>query len=188
MNARVITVYTGITALAAILLMCGGQKPVLKGYQDDVPEEIRALIEKKYNQGIYAVGSSRGPTQEVARNKAVMQARAEIARQFKTEVGVLQKDYEESVNNKALGEYSQVMEIFSTLEINGSFIAKSMIRMEDEDIYAAKVLVVLSAEQLKRMLDARMQSFTSFKASKAYKELEKRVEKEQALERKGNFQ
>ena len=70
------------------------------------------------------------------------------------------------------------MEIFSTLEISGSKIAKSMVRREKQDLYSAKVLVVVSAEQLKSIIDQKLRDYTSFKATRAYRELEKRVERE----------
>jgi hypothetical protein len=158
------------------LMNCAATKPG-KGYVDNTPDEIQKLIDKKYKQSMTAVGTATSGEENTATSKATVQARAEIARVFKAQIDVLQKLYEESVNNRELGEYKQAVEIFASLELNGSEIAKSMVRKEKKG-YSAKVLVVVSAEQLKKMLEERMAAITSFKASKAYKELEDRVAKE----------
>ena len=90
---------------------------------------------------------------------------------------MLQKDYQEALQGQASGEYNQVMEIFSHLrsvaqncQIDGQSGAW--------DLYSAKVLVVVSAEQLKDIIDQKLRDYTSFKATRAYRELERRVEKE----------
>ncbi|MFP4162844.1 MAG: hypothetical protein ACLFQB_05080 [Chitinispirillaceae bacterium] len=149
---------------------------------DTVPDEIEELIEKKCKEGLYAVGSARAGEEMVAVNRATMQARAEIARQFEAEVNVLQKDYQEAVNERTTGEYSQVMEVFSTLELNGSQIVKSMIRKDSDGQYSAKVLVAVTAQRMKEVIDERMSAFTSFRAAEAYKELEERVQRERERE------
>jgi hypothetical protein len=159
---------------------CAATKPG-KGYIDDTPDEIQRLIEKNYKNGLYAVGTASAADEAMARTKAVMQARAEIARQFKVQIDALQKGYEESVSNAATEEYSQVMEVFAVLELNGSTIAKSMVRREHGAGYSAKVLVVVSAQQFKALLDEKMRAYTSYKASQAYKDLEARVRQEREL-------
>lgn len=162
----------------AAVLMNGCTQSSRKGYSDPVPDEIQRLIKGKYSNSLYAVGISTGPDESIAINKATLQARAELSREFKSQIEVLQKDYQEALQGQVSGEYNQVMEIFSTLEISGSKIAKSMVRQEKQDLYSAKVLVVVSAEQLKDIIDQKLRDYTSFKATRAYRELERRVEKE----------
>ena len=170
-------VFVAGTTLAMVLMIgCAGTKPG-KGYVSDIPSEIQKLIKDKYSEALYSVGTATGPNEGIAKRKATMQARAEIAREFKAQIDGLKKMYEEAVNNKSLEEYKQTIEIFASLEVSGSKIAKSMVRKEKTG-YSAKVLVVVSAEQLKAIIDEKMQALTSFRASKAYKELEERVEKE----------
>jgi hypothetical protein len=169
-----------VFALGLLLAQCAGSKPGT-GYVDDTPDEIRKLVEHKYSQGLFAVGSASGSDENLAHNKAVMQARAEIARQFKSQIDVLQKSYEESLNGESNDDYNQAVEVFATLQLNGSKIVKSMLRKERSGEYAAKVLVVVSAEQVKALIDEKMQAYTSFKASEAYKELENRVSRERQL-------
>ena len=183
MKLNLLTVTCGIIAVTISLMLssCAGTKPG-KGYVDDTPDEIEKLIKKKFSETVFAVGTATGPEEGIATRKATMQARAEIAREFKSQIDVLQKSYEESVNDKSIEEYSQVIEVFATLEISGSKVEKSVVRKEKDDTYSAKVLVVVSAEQVKAIIDEKMQAYTSFKASKAYKELEERVARERKLQ------
>lgn len=169
----------GIISVSVVLSLvnCAGSKPGT-GYVEDTPDDIQKHIKKEYSEAVYAVGTATGPDEGTATRKATMQARAEIAREFKSQIDVLQKNYEESINDKAVEEYQQATEVFATLEVSGSKIAKSMVREEKDGTFLAKVLVVVSAEQLKAIIDEKMQAYTSFKASKAYKELEERVARE----------
>lgn len=176
------TIFRGIIVVTVsfTLINCAGAKPGT-GYVEDTPDDIQKLIKKEFSEAVYAVGTATGPDEGTSTRKATLQARAEIAREFKSQIDVLQKSYEESINDKAVEEYQQATEIFATLEVVGSKIAKSMVREEKDGTFSAKVLVVLSAEQLKALMDEKMQAYTSFKASKAYKELEERVERERSL-------
>ncbi len=176
------TIFRGIIVVTVsfTLINCAGAKPGT-GYVEDTPDDIQKLIKKEFSEAVYAVGTATGPDEGTSTRKATLQARAEIAREFKSQIDVLQKSYEESINDKAVEEYQQATEIFATLEVVGSKIAKSMVREEKDGTYSAKVLVVLSAEQLKALMDEKMQAYTSFRASKAYKELEERVERERSL-------
>ncbi len=165
-------------ALAPVLLWGCSPKHINSGYRNDVPDEISRLIENKYLHSLHAVGTAEGANESLARNKAVMQARAELARQFDAEINALQKNYEEAVNDRPANEYSEVMEVFSSMKMSGSSIAKSMISRQSSDSYKAKVLVVISAEKLKELIDDKTHAYTSFRAMKAYKKLQERVEKE----------
>ena len=156
---------------------CAGVKPG-KGFVEDTPDEIQKLVKREYAEAVWAVGSATGPDEGAATRQAAMQARAEIAREFRSQIDVLQKSYEESINNQAVAEFQQVTEVFASLELSGSKIAKSMVRKEKDGEYLAKALVVVSAEQLKAIVDEKMQAYTSFKASKAYRDLEERVARE----------
>jgi len=169
--------------ITAILFSFCGSSKIAKGYVDSTPDEISQLITKKYSASVHAVGTAGAPDEMIAINKATLQARAEVARQFKVEVEVLQKDYQEVMMDNLSGEYNEVMEAFSALELNGSKIAKAMVRKDRADYFSAKVLVVVSAGQLKDIIDQKMRDYTSYKATKAYKELEKRVEKERSLQK-----
>ena len=162
----------------SLLLVSCGPKPVNKGYESDVPDEIQRIIDSKYSEAINNVGTGTGPSELIAKDRAILKARGEIARQFKTQLDALQKSYTESVNNKAVEEYTEAMKAFVSISLEGTKEVKAMIRHESDGNYTAKVLVVLAAEQVKALVDQKMQAYTSFKASKAYEELDARVAKE----------
>ncbi len=186
-SLKKITNFLILVSMAITLFNCAGSKPG-KGYVDDTPDEIQKLIRRKYKEGIHAVGTGIGPNEEIAKQKATIKARAEIARLFKTQIDALQKSYEESVNDKAVEDYSQVIEIFASLEISGSEIAKSLVRKEGRKKgFSSKVLVVVSADKVKELIDQKMQTYTSYKAAKAYKELEERVAREKKAQESDSF-
>jgi len=182
MSSKLKSIFGGLVVCCCFSILvsnCAPPKPG-QGYTDPATDEINELIKKKYSEAVYVVGSATGPKEDFALRKATAQARAEIARVFKSQIDVLQKSYEESVNKEALEEYSQVLEIFASITLSGSTVAKEMARLEKDGSYSAKVLVVVSAEQVKAIIDEKMQAFTSYRAAQAYKELEERVAKEKA--------
>ena len=172
-----------IMALSAVLFTgCNSKTRGYAKFRDTVPPEIEKLIKDKHQDGLYAVGTARSADEMSAINKASMQARAEVARQFKVTLNALQRDYQEAAGERAGGEYSQVIEIFTSLELRGSRIVKSMVSREKDGRFTAKVLVVVSANEMKVLLDERFRAYTSVRASKAYKELSARAELERKRE------
>lgn len=171
----------GILAALLVMTVGCGPKPSNRGYSDAVPDDLQRLIKQSYSEGIYAIGSAVGPNENVAVDKAVLQARAEIAREFKSQIDVLQKEYEDQTGDHSSNEYSQVMEIFAQLDIGGSKVAKTLVQKNNNE-FSAKALVVVSAEQVKNIFDEKLNSFSSFKASKAYHELEERAKRERQNE------
>ena len=170
-----------ISLISAFLISqiagCAASKPDA-GYRSTLPGEITKLIEKEYKNSIYAVGSDEAEKEDIAIRKAEMQARAAIAREFKSQIDQLQKNYEGSVNDKSIEEYSTVIENFSTIKLENARVVKSMVKDVAGGMVSAKVLVVISAAQLKESVEDRLGDYTSFKASKAYSELEERVASE----------
>jgi hypothetical protein len=176
-----------LACLAGLQMQTGCASSKFGGaYQETIPPEIQKLVDSQYSQAVTAVGTDEGPTEGIAERKAEMQARAELARRFKAQVDELQKSYEESTSDKASQEYQQALEIFASLELVGSQKIKSLVRMQNNGVYQAKVLMVLSAGQLKQLFDEKMAAVTAFKASKAYEELEARVAKEKEASPAGN--
>jgi hypothetical protein len=143
---------------------------------------MQDLINSKYSQALHAVGTAVGPNEGIAQQKAEMQARAELATIFQAQVDNLKKSYQEAVNDKAMEEYKNTIEIFTHITISGTQTAKAMIKTLDNGSFQAKVLMVLSAESLKALVDEKMNAMTAFKATQGYKELEDRVTKEKATQ------
>jgi len=176
MSSRILTLGAAFVA-SFMFTFCGSSKPG-QGYVDNTPDDMQELIAKKFSKGVYAIGTATGPNENIAVEKAAQNGRAELARKFKAQIDALQKGYAEATNNKGLEEYKQVIEIFASLEISGSSIAKSMVRPEKDGSFSAKALIAVTAEDMKAVIDEKMQTYTSYKATEAYKELEARVAKE----------
>ncbi len=166
-----------LTVFLLIFFGCGS-KPIIAGYQSTIPEQMQERIGQRWRDGIWAVGTATGPEENVTVSKATANARAELARQFRAQVDVLERGYDESVNHESVLEYSEVKEIFATLEITGSRQDMVLVK-EDRGVYSAKVLLVVSAQQFKSVIDHKLNAYTSFKAQEAYEELQARVEREQ---------
>jgi uncharacterized alkaline shock family protein YloU len=169
--------------LSFALIGCGGKNSLKKDYgvdaQDAYPAKIQQLFDGKYSASIKAVGMASHPDQEVALQKAGLDADQKIAEQFQMEISALQKKFLEAVNDQKLEEYRNTVENFVNIKIEGVTTAKEM-TASGKDGFRAWVMKVVSAEMLKNLIDQRTNALTSFKALQAYKDLEDRVAKEKA--------
>lgn len=163
-----------VVSFIVFVFGCAGGKSA-SGYNSTMPSEFEKLIEDEYKDALTAVGTAIGEKEDICIRKAELQARATLAREFKSQVDQLQKSFEESVNDQTLEEYSQVVEVFATVEMENVKVIKSLVKELKDGKISAKVLIAMSADDIKNSIDNKLGSYTSFKASKAYKELEERV-------------
>ena len=167
----------------AFLAGCGGNKTLDRGNPDEAegmyPPAIEKLIQKKYASSIHAVGMGSHPDRITAAKKARLDAQNQIANTFRNEVSALQKSFLEAVNDQQLEEYRNTVESFTNIELQGVSEAKATFS-EGKDGYTAYILMTVSAETLKDLIDEKTAKLTNFKALQAYQELEARVEKDKA--------
>lgn len=149
------------------------------GWEEANPRAIQELIDGKYSEGLWNVGTAEGPNEGVAIRKATMQARGELARQYRSKIDVLQKSYEETANKELVDEYNQVLEILSTLRLQGSIPVKELVQKKADGTYTAKVLVVVSANDVVAQIKEKARAFTSLKTIQEFKTLEEKAAKEQ---------
>ncbi len=164
----------GLIVVAAVIFVVGCASNISKGYINVIPNEIAKLIKSEYSEDIYAVGTAVAKSEGLALSKAALQARAIISRQFKSNVAALQNDYKEEINTRSVGEFTSIISELTSVTLVNSTEVLSMVK-DDGGKYKAKVLVVISSEQLKDMLDQKLNEYTSFRASKAYGELLNRL-------------
>jgi hypothetical protein len=143
------------------------------------PKIIENLLEKKYAQSIKAVGMGTDPDKVTAAKKARLDAENQIANVFRNDLSALQKSFLEAVNQEHLEEYRNTVESFTNIQLQGISEAKATIA-EGKDGFTAYILMTVSAETLKNLIDQKTSALTNFKAMKAYKELEDRVAKDNA--------
>lgn len=173
-----------VSFVVVSMVGCAG-KTAMKdtGEADDAvianPRPIENLIEKKYSRSIHAVGQGSAPDKVTAVKKARLDAEHQIANTFRNDVSGLQKSFLEAVNNEQLEEYRAAVESFTNITLQGVSEAKSMLS-KGKDGYTAYVLMTVSAETIKNLIDEKTSALTNFKALQAYKELEDRVAKDNA--------
>lgn len=143
------------------------------------PKAIESAIEKKYSQSIHAVGMASSLDKVTAAKKARLDAENQIANTFRNDLSALQKSFLEEVNNQQLEEYRNTVESFTNITLQGVSEAKAMVT-QGKDGYTAYILMTVSAETIRDLIDERTNALTNFKALEAYKELEERVAKDNA--------
>lgn len=183
-GTRAVLVGAGLCFLTAVV-GCGGKQSMKKDLGDEgdaqglYPRAIEKLMNKEYAKSVKAVGMGTHPDKITAVKKARLDAKQQIARQFREEISLLQKSFVEAVNEKKLEEMKETVEGFANIELSGVEEIKTMYT-EGKNGYTGYVLMAVSAETLKNMIDERTNQLTNFKAMKAYKELEERVAKDKA--------
>ena len=162
------------------IIGCAGTKTKLGNNKgDDVyPTKIEKAFEK-YSSSVRAVGIASSADRVTAMKKARLDAQNQIATTFRNDVSALAKSFLEEVNDKKLEEYRNTVESFTNIQLQGVSEVKSSMS-EGKDGYTAYILMVVSAETLKDLIDQKTAKLTNFKALQAYKELEARVEKDNA--------
>lgn len=179
-----IGVAVSVSFLVVSMIGCAHNKqPINTGEAEDAvianPKVIESLIEKKYSQSIHAVGQGSALDKVTAVKKARLDAQNQIANTFRNDISALQKSFLEAVNNEQLEEYRNTVESFTNITLQGVSEAKSMLS-KGKNGYTAYVLMTVSAETIRNLIDEKTNALTNFKALEAYKELEGRVAKDNA--------
>lgn len=186
MNRLIKCISAGITVSYLVVSMIGcaaNNRPINTGSPGDaetgIPKLIENMIEKKYSQSIHAVGEASSTDKVIAVKKARLDAEHQIANTFRNDMSGLQKNFLEEVNNQRLEEFRVTVESFTNITLQGVSEAKQMLSKGKEG-YTAYVLMTVSAETIKNLIDEKTSALTNFKALQSYKELEDRVAKDNA--------
>ena len=176
--------FATVGLVALTLVGCGGDDGSPEGAVSIYPAAIEELMNGPYLQAIKDVGLATHSDKIAALRKARMDADVKIARQFEQEVASLRNSYIEMVNDGLLEDQREVNETFTLIQLRGSSVVKEMVE-ENDGIWTAYVLKVVSAEQLQRLADEQADALTEFKATQAYQDLEERVAAEHAARAAG---
>jgi len=175
--------FISLSCFTVALLGCASSVKKSTGSAEEAtslyPKVIEDLLEKKYALSIKAVGMGSHPDRVTATKKARLDAENQIANIFRNEVSALQKSFLEAVNQEQLEEYKNTVESFTNIELQGVTEAKAVLT-EGKDGFTAYILMTVSAETLKDLIDQKTNALTNLKATEAYKELEERVAKDKA--------
>lgn len=161
---------------------CASSNALQKASASDVPDWYTNIPQDP--NYLFAVASATSQDMQLAIDKAVVNARTEIARQTEVKVSGIQKRFDEEVG---MGENSQLMQQFTqasktvvSTSLTGSRV-RSQKTSKDGTIWRGYVLmeypIGAASQALLNQLSGNNLMYTQFKATQAYKELDEEVQK-----------
>ena len=172
-----------IVCAAVISVMgCGGSKPLVETKASLIPEWFSNT--PKDPNFLYAARTATSRDLGLAIDKALTNARAEIARQYEVKVQGLTKSFQEEIGSSEDSEinelFSQTVKTVVSTTLVGSRASKTT-HVRDGNNYRAYVLVeypIGAANQaFMNALKANQNMYTQFRASEAFKEMDEEVQK-----------
>ena len=161
---------------------CSSSKALQNASASDVPEWYTNIpTDPNY---LFAVASATSQDMQLAIDKAVVNARTDIARQTEVKVSGVQKRFDEEAG---MGENSQLMQQFTqanktvvSASLTGSRV-RSQKMSKDGTIWRGYVLmeypIGAASQALLNQIGGNNLMYTQFKATQAYKDLDEEVQK-----------
>lgn len=171
-----------LLVLALCLMGCGGSKSLTTTDTGQVPEWFTTIPQDP--NFLYAARTATSRDLGLAIDKAVTNARAEIARQYEVKVTGLTKSFQEEIGSSEDSEinqlFTQTVKTVVSTSLMGSRASKTQ-HVRDGNNYRAYVLVeypIGAANQaFMNALKANQNMYTRFRASEAFKEMDDEVQK-----------
>lgn len=172
-----------LIAVSFLFVQCGGSSTSLsKADQGDIPDWY--LNQPQDPNYLFAVNTSTSQDLQLAVDKSITAARAEIARQLEVKLSALQKKFTEEVgsgdNSTLLSQFTQAAKIVTSTTLNGSSIKEKKI-FKDGNIWRAYVLMQYpmgtANQALMKQIKKNNEMYTRFRSTKAFQELDKEVKK-----------
>jgi len=174
-----------ISLLASIIFIagCGSSKTNLTNTDTgDIPAwYLNPPSDSAY---FYAGVSETSRDMQLAIDKAMTSARANIARQVETKITGLEKQFKEEVgsgdNSQLLSQFTQATKTITDQKLNGTHVEKQKI-IKDGNTFRVYVLVDYpigaANEFLMQQLKKNEQMYTRFRSSQTFKDLDNEVQK-----------
>lgn len=177
--------YLSISVLfvfALVLAGCGGSKSLQNVSVGEVPDWF--TIPPQDPNFLYAARTATSRDLGLAIDKAVTNARAEIARQYEVKVTGLSKSFQEEIGSSEDSDinktFSQTIKTVVSTQLMGSRASKTTY-VRDGSYYRAYVLVeypIGAANQaFMNALKANQNMYTRFRSSNAFKEMDDEVKR-----------
>ncbi len=172
-----------LSLLLAIFIMdCSGSKPLVETRANPAPEWFSTTPQDP--NFLYAARTATSRDLGLAIEKAVTNARAEIARQYEVKVQGLTKSFQEEIGSSEDSEinqlFTQTVKTVVSTTLMGSRASKTK-HVRDGNNFRAYVLVeypIGAANQaFMNALKAQKNMYTRFRASEAFKEMDEEVQK-----------
>lgn len=169
-----------LIALLVVLAACGGSNKVVK--EKSIPDWYLSVPEDP--NYLFAPATSTSRDLQVAVNKAQADGRNQIAQQLEVKYSGLTKRFQEEVGMgeeaELLDQFTQTYKAVVSQVLNGSRASQQDI-VEDEGVFRAYVLMEMpigaANQALMQKMQANQNMYTRFRATQAFDELEKEVEK-----------
>jgi hypothetical protein len=185
-TASVLLVAVGISLM---LLGCGGSPQTLQAVPaGDIPEWFtNPPADPNY---LFAPSTATSQDLQLAIDKATTAARTEVGRQMEVRVQGIQKKFEEEVGTGAdaqmLSQFTQASKTVVSTTLSGSKV-KSQKQVQEGNMWRAYVLVQLpvgaAADALLKSMKSNNQSYTRFRSTETFKELNEEAEKYEAFKK-----
>jgi hypothetical protein len=174
--------YGPLMLLAALAAGCASGTALQKASPCDIPEWYTNIPQDP--NFFFAVNTATSQDMQLASDKAVVAARAEIARQTGVKISGIQKRFDQEVgiseNSQLMQQFAQATKTVVSESLSGSRI-KNQKPCKDGATWRSYVLVeypIGAANQaLLGQIKANDLMRTQFEATKAYKELDDEVQK-----------
>lgn len=176
------SIYYPLFVLFAFLAInCGSSnKDLTKVSEGEIPEWYLSL--KPDPNYLQSSKTATSQDMQLAIDKAVTDARADISRQLDVKINSLEKQFKEEVgsdaNSTLLTQFTQATKTITSQEITGSDVKEKKI-LKDGAIWRAYVLVqypIGAANQtLMEQLKRNKEFYTRFQSTKAFEDLDKSV-------------
>lgn len=179
---RTIFSFSLLLILVLAVFGCGGSKALQTTSEGEVPDWFSTIPQDP--NFLFAANTATSQDLQLAIDKAVTAARAEIGRQMEVRIKSLQKRFDEEVG---FGEDAQLLQQFTSAtktvvsaSLTGSR-TKYQKQVKDGNRWRSYVLVEYpigaANEALLQQLKKNNQTYTRFRASETFKELEEEVQK-----------
>ena len=185
--------FTFILAFALVLFLtsCGSSRKIDDGGEwDEVSDPFKEMTIVANNiieaGGVAAVGEGRSTRRDIAKEKAVASAELKLAGIFGRKVEGLKKNFQEEVGQ---GQESEVNELFSVVSkttinqaLTGAVEKDYKILQNNDGEYMYGIVLAITPKTanmsiLDEMKAKKPQLYQRFRASEAFKELEKEMAK-----------
>lgn len=111
-------------------------------------------LESADNQALLEVGEGVAGREQIALNKADMQARAAVARRVKARTQQLLKDFYEEAGEKPIEHHEEVTIQVTDEMISGATVIKSLTEVTADGAYKVTVLMSVNANVFEKMMKA----------------------------------
>lgn len=147
-----------LSLLASLLIGCAGSGSVpgttaVQSNMNILMQEKREL-ESQDKQALLEVGEGVAGREQIALNKADMQARAAVARRMKARAQQLLKDFYEEAGEQKTEHHEEVTIQVTDEMVSGATVIKSLTEMTKDGSYKVTVLMAVNANVFEKMMKA----------------------------------